>query len=458
MTASLKKRVRRALEDSQLQHAMSSGTRQVRRSRAEAFEWLEASGMDTDRKRDEAHAIKMEILDDLDTWVDRLEASVIGNGGKVYRAATAEAACDYILGLARDNEVRSVVKSKSMVTEEIDLNARFEEAGVEVVETDLGEYIIQVAGERPSHIVAPAIHKSREDVANLYHDRFGTDKGLDAHGLTGWTRRKLRPSFLDADMGVSGANFLIAETGTLVIVENEGNARLTTSVPRIHVAVTGIEKVIRTWADLEVLLPLLPASATGQKITSYVSFLNGPRRSGETDGPEEFHLVLLDNGRANMQSDVLMREALACIRCGACLNACPVYSHIGGHAYGWVYQGPIGSVLAPVMQGEAAADELPFASSLCGACLDACPVKIDIPSLLIRSRNRINRKGNHRFSFERWMFRVWSWMAVRPRIYRFAAFLMRPVLSRFQSVPDVSERSFVQQWNASGNSKVPPAP
>ena len=457
MTVSFKDRARRALEDSKLRHALRSGTRQVRRSRAGAFEWLEASGMDTEAMRDEAHRIKMEILDDLDTWVDRLVASVVGNGGKVYRAATAEAACDYIIDLAREKQVRSVVKSKSMVTEEIDLNVRFEDAGVEVVETDLGEYIIQIAGERPSHIVAPAIHKSREDVADLYHERFGTEPGLDAAELTAWTRRKLRSSFLEADMGVSGANFAIAETGTLVIVENEGNARLTTSLPRIHVAVTGMEKVIRSWEDLAVLLPLLPASATGQKITSYVSFLNGPRRSGETDGPEEFHLVLLDNGRSKMQADVLMREALACIRCGACLNACPVYSHVGGHAYGWVYQGPIGSVLAPMMQGEAGADQLPFASSLCGACLDACPVKIDIPSLLIRSRNRINEKVGLGHTFERWMFRLWSWMAVRPRIYRFAALLMRPAVAWFQPVPDLPERSFIAQWNTSRNSKVPPA-
>ena len=450
---SFTERVQEALADPGLQRALPSGTRLARQNRAEAFEWMRGEGLDTEEMREAAHRIKMEILEDLDRWLDRLEESVVANGGVVQRTGTAAEACDYILRLADDNDVRSVVKSKSMVTEEIDLNERFEGAGIEVLETDLGEYIIQLAHERPSHIVAPAIHKSRSDVADLYHDLFGTDRDMTAAELTAWTRRRLRPRFLDADMGVSGANFAIADTGTLVIVENEGNARLTTSVPRIHVAVTGIEKVIRSWTDLQTLLPLLPTSATGQRITSYVSFLNGPRRPGETEGPEQFHLILLDNGRREIHSDPVFREALACIRCGACLNACPVYSRIGGHAYGWVYQGPIGAVITPHLKGIEAAGELPFASSLCGACMDACPVKIDIPSLLIHQRDRINREVRSHAPFERWAFRLWSWFAVRPRMYRQGARLARRFVTWKVPATRTGKKSFLEQWSSSRNSK-----
>ena len=259
-------------------------------------------------------------------------------------------------------------------------------------------------------------------------------------------------------MGVSGANFAIADTGTLVIVENEGNVRLTTSVPRIHVAVTGIEKVIRSWSDLAVLLPLLPTSATGQRITSYVSFLNGPRRSGESEGPEQFHLVLLDNGRREIHRDPVFREALACIRCGACLNACPVYGDIGGHAYGWVYQGPIGAVITPHLRGIEAAGALPFASSLCGACMDACPVKIDIPSLLIHQRDRINREDRRRPPFERWAFQLWRWFAIRPRMYRRGARLARRLVTWKVPATRPEKKSFLEQWNSSKNSKKRRAP
>lgn len=450
---SFHKRVQEALEDKDLHGNLTTGTRQARQSRADAFEWMRSEGLDTEGMRDEAHRVKMEILDDLDVWVDRLEQSVVSNGGVVYRASTAESACEYVLQIAKDNDVDSVVKSKSMVTEEIDLNERLLEAGLDVVETDLGEYIIQLAGERPSHIVAPAIHKSLHDVADLYHEQFGTDRSMSAAQLTAWTRRRLRPKFLDADMGISGANFAIAETGTLVIVENEGNARLTTSVPRIHVAVTGIEKVIRSWDDLQALLPLLPASATGQQVTSYVSFLNGPRLSEETEGPEQFHLILLDNGRKEIHDDPDFREALACIRCGACLNACPVYSQIGGHAYGGVYQGPIGAVITPHMQGIKVAGELPFASSLCSACADACPVKIDIPTLLIRQRDRINRQDHSLVSFEKWAFRLWSWFAIRPVIYRRVARLVSLGIKwKFSSV-QLERKSFLEEWNSLKNSK-----
>ena len=450
---SFKERVGEALTNTGLQSSLKSGTRQARQSRANAFEWMREEGWDTEQMRETAHRIKIEILEDLDCWLDQLEENVIANNGVVYRAATAVEACDYTLRFANDHHVRSVVKSKSMVTEEIDLNERFEDAGIEVLETDLGEYIIQLAQERPSHIVAPAIHKSLADVAELYHSLFGTDREMTAAELTAWTRKRLRPKFLEADMGVSGANFAIADTGTLVIVENEGNARLATSVPRIHVAITGIEKVIRSWTDLQTLLPLLPTSATGQKITSYVSFLNGPRRTGESEGPEEFHLILLDNGRREIHSDPVFREGLACIRCGACLNACPVYGQIGGHAYGSVYQGPIGAVITPHLQGIEAAGELPFASTLCGACMDACPIKIDIPSLLIHQRHRINREDPVRRPFERYIFRIWSWLAVRASIYRRVARFGRPLVKWKLPILRWEKKSFLEQWSSSKNLK-----
>jgi L-lactate dehydrogenase complex protein LldF len=254
-------------------------------------------------------------------------------------------------------------------------------------------------------------------------------------------------------MGVTGANFAIADTGTLVIVENEGNARLTTTIPRTHIAVMGIEKVIRSWEDLSVLLPLLPPSATGQKITSYVSLLNGPRRQAETDGPEEFHLVLLDNGRRKLHADQDLREALACLRCGACLNACPVYGHIGGHTYDWVYPGPIGAVIGPAMRGLHVAGELPFASSLCGACLDACPVKIDLPRLLIRLRNDVNQTAP---PFERWSFRLWGALARRPVLYQMVLSWLRPFAARVQPALSPAAKSFIQQWKESKHSKRPP--
>lgn len=443
-------RVQRVLENPHLQAAYAFGTRQGRLNRASAFAWMGEQGMQPEQIRDQAHQIKMETLDQLDLWLDRLEASVRANGGKVYRAETAHDACQYVLDLAKARGVRSVVKSKSMATEEIELNEWFHHAGIEVLETDLGEFIIQMAREKPSHIIVPAIHKSKQDVARLFNQLFGSDENLSPAELTAVARQKLRSKFLTADMGITGANFAIAETGTLVIVENEGNIRLTTTIPRVHVAVMGLEKVIRSWADLQVLLPLLPASATGQKITSYVSFLNGPRRSGETDGPEEFHLVLLDSGRRKVHADRELREALACVRCGACLNACPVYSHIGGHAYGWVYPGPIGAIIGPALRGLDVAGELPFASSLCGACLDACPVKIDIPKLLIRLRNDVNQT---RPPFERWAFRMWGTVARYPQIYRLVASWLRGRVRYFMPAVENPRKSFVEQWNESRNSK-----
>src|SRR4029079_14758129 len=285
---------------------------------------------------------------------------------------------DIICQLTLVRGARNVVKSKSMTTEEIHLNTALERAGMQVVETDLGEYIIQLAGETPSHIIAPAIHKTKRQIAELFTAELGMTPTDDVGQLTSTARATLRDRFAAADLGISGVNFGIAETGTIVIVENEGNIRLTTSLPRTHIAVMGIDKVLPRFADLDVFLKLLPRSGTGQRLTTYQSYITGTKRQPPNEGPEERHIVLLDNGRSRMLAHPVTRQSLACIRCGACLNACPVYQQIGGHAYGSVYQGPIGAVITPQLMGIEKTSQLPYASSLCGACREVCPVKIDI--------------------------------------------------------------------------------
>ena len=301
-------------------------------------------------------------------------------------APDAEAASAYVLELARARGVRTVIKGKSMISEEMGLNERLEEVGIEAVETDLGEYVIQLAGDTPYHIVAPAIHKDRHDVSKLFQDKLGTPHIEDIEGLGKEARRQLRDKFIVADMGITGANFLVAETGTLALVTNEGNGRMATSMPRIHVALAGMERVVPTMEDMGMFLRLLIRSATGQRISSYVTLVNGLRRGADEDGPEEYHVVIVDNGRSRMLADPELREALNCIRCGACLNACPVYRKVGGHSYGYVYPGPIGAIVTPVLTGIGDAKDLPFASSLCGACREACPVKVNIPRMLLALR------------------------------------------------------------------------
>src|SRR5881409_1844508 len=283
------------------------------------------------------------------------------------------------------------VKSKSMATEEIHLNEALEQAGITPVETDLGEYIIQLAHERPSHIIAPAIHKTKGQVADLFAKELRRTVAADPEVLTKIARGELREKFLQADLGITGANFAIADTGTIVLVTNEGNGRMVTSLPRVHVAVMGVEKVVPSMTDLMVFLAILAKSATGQKLSVYTTFVQGSRRAGELEGPEEFHLVLLDNGRVDQLAGPL-REALDCLRCGACLNVCPVYRQIGGHAYGHTYPGPIGILLTALLRGDESVKELAHASSLCGACKDVCPVRIDIPRMLIELRERLDRQ------------------------------------------------------------------
>jgi L-lactate dehydrogenase complex protein LldF len=314
---------------------------------------------------------------------------VTNAGGRVHWASDAQAACRIVLDIANDHNVKNVVKAKSMATEEIGLNAALLAAGIDTVETDLGEYIIQLAGTGPSHIIVPAVHLKKEEIADLFSARLNIEAPADAAALTAIARTTLREKFLNADMGVSGANFLVAETGTLVMVTNEGNGRMCTTLPDLHVAVVGIDKVVPDWEALTVLLKLLARSATGQKISTYTQFFSGPRRADGEYGPKELHLVLLDNGRSQALRDPVGREVFKCIRCGACANVCPVYKNVGGYAYGWFISGPIGAIFTPQMLDTQAARELPFASTLCGACADVCPVKIPIPDILRHLRRRV---------------------------------------------------------------------
>ena len=339
--------------------------------------------------REEARRVKAHTLDHLDYYLELLSENVAKAGGQVHFARDAAEANAIVTQLVQTRNVRVATKSKSMVSEELGLNQVLERLGVAVYETDLGEYIIQLAEEPPSHLVAPALHKTKEQVSQLFHEKLGVPLTDDIDEMARVARQTLREKFLQADLGISGANFVVAETGTLVIITNEGNGRLCTSAPRIHIGITGMEKVIPSLQDLAVFLRLLPRSATGQRLTSYVSLVSGPRRESDEDGPEEFHLILVDNGRSRMLADPHLREALYCIRCAACLNVCPVYQKIGGHAYGWVYPGPIGAIVTPMLVGLKQASDLPQASSLCGACREVCPVKINIPRMLLYLRHQL---------------------------------------------------------------------
>ena len=333
--------------------------------------------------------IRLHTIENMDVYLTQLEEKVVAAGGHVHWAQTADDANRIVLQIAKDHNVKTAVKSKSMATEEIGLNHALETAGIQAVETDLGEYIIQLAGTGPSHIIVPAVHLKKEEIAALFNEKLGINAPTDPIELARIAREVLREKFLNAEMGISGGNFLVAETGTLVLVTNEGNGRMCTTMPDLHVAVVGIDKVIPDWESLTVFLKLLARSATGQKLSTYTQFITGPRRTEGEFGPKEFHLVLLDNGRSEVLKDPVGREVFKCIRCGACANVCPVYKNVGGFAYGWFISGPIGAILAPQMLGTQTARELPYASTLCGACADVCPVKISIPTILRHLRRRV---------------------------------------------------------------------
>jgi L-lactate dehydrogenase complex protein LldF len=405
-----------AMDDANLQNALNrlANGFALRRGAAVAglpeFEALKA----------EAQAIKNHALDHLDHYLERFEREVVARGGIVHWCPDAESARQTVLAICREAGARTVTKGKSMVTEEIGLNPFLEANGIEPVETDLGEYLIQIAGQPPSHIIGPALHMTRGEVETLFRAHHGElDPGRDleqVEAMVAEARQVLRPRYFAADVGITGANFLVAETGSSMLVTNEGNADLSNTLPKMHIVLASIEKVIPTLEDAAVLLRVLARSATGQESSAYTTLNTGPRRPGDLDGPEHYHVVILDNGRSSVLGTE-MQDMLRCIRCGACMNHCPVYGAIGGHAYGWVYPGPIGAVLTPQLLGVAEASNLPNASTFCGRCESVCPVRIPLPGLMRHWRER---------EFERHLtpkamrqgLALWSWMARRPRLYR----------------------------------------
>ena len=417
--------------------------------------------------RERAYHIKQQTMANLDRYLEQMADAVEGRGGKVFFAKDGEDVVRYVGDLARRRGTKVITKSKSMATEEIELNHRLEEdyadLDLEIVETDLGEWIAQLAGDTPSHIVGPILHMNRRRIAEVLSGAAGEKMPPDVEALGSFARKRLREKFLAADIGITGANFGVAETGTIATITNEGNARLVTSVPPVHVVVMGIEKMIPRFADLSVFVRLLGRSGTGQKITVYTNFITGPRGEGELDGAEEFHLILLDNGRSKLLGTEF-EEALYCIRCGACLNVCPVYRQTGGHAYGSTYSGPIGAVITPLLKGTEEAKDLPFASSLCGACWEACPVGIPLHELLLKLRNRQVEEGV-RSKAETLMFKGFEGAMKRPAAYKMSGrvgkLAQKPVgrdgsigplpgptspWTNSRDLPQLAERSFRELW------------
>jgi L-lactate dehydrogenase complex protein LldF len=458
---SFERRVALALGDARLRSALDSATGRFLTLRAEGL----ASLPDPEGTRDRARAIRAETLAHLDEHLERFVGHVAAVGGHVHWASDASEAVRKVLAIARGCGAKLAVKSKSMISEEVHLNPALEAAGVRVIESDLGEFIIQLAGETPSHIVVPAVHKTKEQIGALFHEKLGVPLTHDPAEMARVAREKLREAYLRADMGISGVNFGVAETGSIAIVTNEGNASLATTAPRVHVAMMGIERIVPSLHELATLLRVLARSATGQKATVYYDLITGPRRAGEPDGPEELHVVLLDNGRSRVLAGP-SAEILYCIRCGACLNACPVYREIGGHAYGSVYPGPVGAVLMPALEGIRTWSDLPQASSLCGACREVCPVRIDIPRMLLQQRHEAAEAGQAPL-WARLGLRVYRIAALRPWLFRQALRLTRTVtrglaregwLRRLppplaawtasRDFPALARRSFQEEWRS----------
>jgi L-lactate dehydrogenase complex protein LldF len=410
---------RAKLADAHTLAALDAATGRFAEARERA--WRELP--DVEGLREQAREIRTRTMEELDRHLADFSRAVEERGGRVHFTRTAEEAREAVVEICRAAGASLAVKSKSMASEEIGLNEALAAAGVEPVETDLGEYILQLAGEHPVHIIAPAIEKTAGEVAELFSRVEGAPVAAELGELTQTARRQLRQAFLNADVGITGANFGVAESGSIVLVTNEGNGRLTSSLPRVHIALMGMERVVPTLADLAVLLRLLARAGTGQKLSVYTTLLTGPRRAGELDGPEELHVVVVDNGRSRLLGG-RYREMLNCIRCGACLNVCPVYRKAGGAAYGPVYSGPMGAVLAPLLVGLERAPSLPHASSLCGACTAACPVKIPLHELLLELRRDLveERVSSRR---ERLGFALWSLAWSRPWSYRLSTALAR---------------------------------
>nr|WP_294796117.1 LutB/LldF family L-lactate oxidation iron-sulfur protein [uncultured Mucilaginibacter sp.] len=408
--------------------------------------------MDNAKRR--GHVIKWKMMENLDKVLPEFEANFQKRGGKVIWANDAAEANREILNILKRVDAKTIVKSKSMVTEEIHLNEFLESNNIESIETDLGEYIVQLLGQKPYHIVTPAMHLSKEDIAKLFNERFGTPIDATPEQLTLKARELLREKYLQADVGITGGNFLIADTGSVAVSENEGNARLTTSFPKIHIAVVGIEKIIPSIADLDLFWPMLAGHGTGQNLTVYNTILSGPRQPNETDGPDEMYVILLDNGRTNLLAQKDQRQGLYCIRCGACLNACPVYKNIGGHTYNTPYSGPIGSIITPHMAGMKEFKHLSYASSLCGKCTEVCPVKIDIHKMLLLNRRDAVDSGLVT-NAEKWGWKMWTKGMLSRKTEDFFGGKMKNFLIKkffkktwghYKQLPDVAEKSFARQW------------
>ncbi len=464
---------RAALADETLQRGLASAKVGFRVRRSEAAARLP----EFETLRDEARDIKNHVLAHLDLYLEAFEQRVTERGGHVHWARDAAEAREVVLAICRAARAATVTKGKSMISEEIGLNTFLEANGIEPVETDLGEYIIQLRHEAPSHIIAPAFHVPKSEVAETFHKHhtaLDPDRPLDQpRQLLEEARAVLRDRFLAADVGITGANFLIAETGATVIVTNEGNADLTQTLPRVHIVLASLEKVVPTLEDASTILRVLARSATGQEFTSYTTFATGPRRGEDLDGPHEFHVVLLDNGRSALIGTEL-QEVLRCIRCGACMNHCPVFGVIGGHAYGWVYPGPIGAVLSPSLIGIAEAHHLPSASTFCGRCESVCPMRIPLPGLM---RHLREREFSQRIppATQRWGLKAWAFLAKRPRLYRLAtvlpvrllgllgrrrgAFRRLPLTGGWtaqRDLPAPRGRTFQALWDATGGRREPP--
>ena len=458
---------RAALADPQLQKALvnvRSGFIEKRQKAVDALPEFEAL-------RENARDIKNHVLENLDLYLEAYEKKVVQSGGHVHWAQTAEDARNAILGICRGVNARVVTKGKSMITEEIALNDFLEANGIVPVETDLGEYIIQLRGEHPSHIIAPAVHLNKEQVEEDFrrvHDHLAPGRDLaEPEALLNEARGVLRARYFEADVGITGANFLVAETGTSIIVTNEGNGDLTQLLPRIHIVVASIEKIVPTLEDASQILRVLARSATGQDMSVYTTLSTGPRRAGDVDGPEEYHVILLDNGRSAMLGTEF-QDMLRCIRCGACMNHCPVYHAVGGHAYGWVYPGPMGAVLTPSLIGVDKSGHLPNASTFCGRCESVCPMKIPLPKMMRHWREREFQRGLNP-AVARYGLKVWAYFATRPALYRFASSVGIPLLSlvtlgrkrlrwlpfaggwtKFRDLPAPDSRTFMQQYRDRG--------
>ena len=462
MSLEFDRKIHSTLADANLQLAIYTATGRLKDKRIES---VSADALpDYQELRTQANALKRHTIENLDHYLEEFERNLAARGGKVVYCRDGTEVADFILTLAKERGAHLIVKSKSMTTEEIDLNERLEHHGLESVETDLGEYILQLAHERPYHIVAPALHKTRYDVAEIFSRRLHIPSETVPEKQTAIARAVLRDKFLAADIGISGANFLVADSGAVVLVENEGNARLTTSAPKVHIAIAGIEKVIPRAQDLATFLKLLARSATGQLLSVYTSFLSGPRRPGEIDGPDEFFVVLIDNGRTKLLPDRAKRQSLYCIRCGACLNTCPVYRKIGGHSFPWVYSGPIGAIITPQFMGIAHEPSLPFASSLCGACGEVCPVKIDIPKVLLELRSEVKKSEarEKQNRIEKLAFRAFAWLMTHPRLYELAGLVAAAVAPSedgrwIRTVPMPMNLPPVRAWLSRRDLPPPPA-